>query len=313
MLTLRGTTLQQFRDQLENDASAARTKSTSALSASQRNSADNCKYSSYSAVPQADHDIKTVPNSTQGTGGKSLPKTYSRMIMEKLKRSSASLSSSSSSTHTSPSHSTNSPCSPSRSSILPCPSVESSPSHYPHSQNFQGPDYLDQSDRTSGANVSKNMSDTSKENWRETGQREFLSPSTDMLTDSGMFHRGGSLNSLPDCKARTNLLRRAMSTPQTPIEEEQGAVSESPNSRVLPLRQDSRPDSMITGSSDSLSSLPEEEESVIPTATEVKDYLRKEWTPVPVNTHLTEQACNTPLRPLADLKLSEEEIKSRRT
>lgn len=107
MLTLRGTTLQQFRDQLENDVSAARTKSTSVLSANQRNSADNCKYSFCSAVPQANHDIKTVPNSTQGTSGKShwepkdvstlvVPKTYSRMIMEKLKRSSASLSSSSS-------------------------------------------------------------------------------------------------------------------------------------------------------------------------------------------------------------------------
>ena len=40
--------------------------------------------------------------------------------------------------------------------------------------------------------------------------------------------------------------------------------------------------------------------------------MRREWTPVPVNTHLTEQSCNTPTRPFADLKLTEAEMKSRR-
>ena len=46
--------------------------------------------------------------------------------------------------------------------------------------------------------------------------------------------------------------------------------------------------------------------------TEESEYVRKEWTPVPVNTHLTEQAVNTPLHPIANLKLSEEENKSKR-
>jgi len=59
-------------------------------------------------------------------------------------------------------------------------------------------------------------------------------------------------------------------------------------------------------------SLPEEDEGVVTMVTEEKPYMKREWAPVPVNTHLTEQSCNSPLRPMADLKLSEEEIKSRR-
>lgn len=47
--------------------------------------------------------------------------------------------------------------------------------------------------------------------------------------------------------------------------------------------------------------------------TDEQGYVKREWAPVPVNSHLTEQGCNSPIRPLADLKLTEEEIKSRRS
>ncbi|XP_053401471.1 uncharacterized protein LOC123550592 isoform X2 [Mercenaria mercenaria] len=329
MLTLRGNTLQQFREQLEQDASASRTKSSSALSSNQRNSADLCNYSSYSAVSQP-NDIKSVASSSQGASAKShwdpketstpvVPKTYSRLLMEKLKKS-TSLSSSSSSASSSPTHSIISPCSPSHSLISPCHSAESSPAHsFADPRNFQGPNsgYLDQtSDKIHGANVINLMTDSSKENLRESDQRHFLVPNAiDISNTSSQYHRGGSLNSSQNKNLKKHL-RRAISTPQTGlsppiIEENQGAVSESQSARVL--RQNGRTDSMITGSSDSLPSLPEEDEGVVSMGIEEQGYLRKEYTPVPVNTHLTEQAVNTPVRPLADLKLTEEEIKSRRT
>ena len=60
-----------------------------------------------------------------------------------------------------------------------------------------------------------------------------------------------------------------------------------------------------------LRSLHEEDEGVVPSL-EDQSYMRREWTPVPVNTHLTEQSSNTPTRPFADLKLTEAEIKSKR-
>lgn len=38
----------------------------------------------------------------------------------------------------------------------------------------------------------------------------------------------------------------------------------------------------------------------------------RDWTPVPVNTHLHRSARSTPTGPMADLRLTEAEIKSRR-
>ncbi|XP_060600223.1 pleckstrin homology domain-containing family G member 4B-like isoform X2 [Ruditapes philippinarum] len=327
LLTLRGNTLQQIRDQLEQDVLSSRTKSPSALSSNQRNSSSLSSSPSYSAVSQP-NDIKYVASSCQGTSTKShwepketstpvVPKTYSRLLMEKLKKS-TSLSSSSSSTCSSPTHSIISPCSPSHSLISPCRSVDSSPAHsFAQPCNFQGPTsgYQDQSsDKHHGANVSQFMADSSKENLRDSDQRHFVVPNAIQTSDgSPQYQIGGSASQTRNLKKQ---LRRAISTPQTGlaspiIEENQGAVSETQSSRAL--RQNGRTDSMITGSSDSLPSLPEEDEGVVSMGAEETDFVRKEWTPVPVNTHLTEQAVNTPLHPIANLKLSEEETKSKRT
>lgn len=282
MLTLRGNTLQQFRDQLEQDVSddAARTKSSSALSSKERNTADTCKYSSTSAVPQPNIDIKSVPSSGLRTNPKShweprdtstpvVPKTYSRTLMEKLKKS-TSLSSTSSSPASSPSHSIISPCSPSHSSLSSCHSTDSSPAHsfiQPRSpahslvqpRNFQGPisGYQDQNNGSIyGANVTQTGTDSSKENLLDSDQRIFLVPnivSSQNLTD---FKRGGNLNSVPSKNVK-QALQRAISPPHpvtsSPImEEDQGAVSESPSNSIHSLRQNGRTNSMITGSSDSL-------------------------------------------------------------
>ncbi|KAL4234273.1 Pleckstrin y domain containing [Mactra antiquata] len=319
MLTCRGNTLQQFREQLEQEASAARsTKSSSALNSNQRNYSDLCRYSSYSTVSNT-NDINSVSSTGLGTSAKSnwepkdmstpvVPKTYSRTLMERLKKS-TSFSSSSSSPASSPSHSTASTNSPSHVSRSPCVSSDISPVHSISSSQmfYQTPvPVLPVHNNDKLGELEKSLTDSSKENILDsTNSRGFLTPNNSDLKVTS-----------PN-KAK-NILRRAISTPQTTglsspiVEEDQG--SESHNNRVLSLRQNGRTDSMITGSSDSLPSLPEEDEGVVTIATEEQDYIRKEWTPVPVNTHLTDTSCNTtPLRPLSDLKLSEEEIKSRRT
>lgn len=268
MLTLRGTTLKQFREQLEHDASSARTKSSSALSSNQRFSADFSKYSSNSALSQTS-DIKSSPSTGQGASAKShwepketstpvVPKTYSRKLVEKLKKSTP-LSSSSSSTNSSPCHSMISPCSPSHSSTSPCHSIESSPAHsFVQPRNFQGSNagYQDLlSDKVYGANVTDSLADSSKENLNETDQRHFLVPNPVNSSNSpNLYQQGGRSHSSLN-KNMKKQLRRAISSPQTssPImEEEQGAASESQSARVHSLRENGRTDSMITGSSDSL-------------------------------------------------------------
>lgn len=251
MLTCRGNTLQQFRDQLEQDASAARTKSSSALSPNQRN-----RYSSHSTVSNT-NDINPMASTGLGTSSKSnwepkdmstpvVPKTYSRTLMERLKKS-TSLSSSSSSPASSPSHSTASTTSPSHISRSPCISTDISPVHSISSPQtiYQGPiSGYQSSNSDKSINSERSVTDSSKENVLELpSPRNFLAPnSADVKVTS------------PN-KAK-NLLKRAISSPQTsglssPIpEEEQG--SESQSNRVLSLRQNGRTDSMITGSSDSL-------------------------------------------------------------
>lgn len=262
LLTLRGNTLQQIRDQLENDMSSARTKSSAALSSNQRHSTDLSNVPPYSAVSQP-NDIKYVASSCQGTSAKShwepkdtstpvVPKTYSRLLMEKLKKS-TSLSSSSSSTCSSPTHSIISPCSPSHSLISPCQSVDSSPAH----SFTQGPNsgYQDQSsDKLLGANDGQSLVDSSKENLHDLDQRQFVVPNAIQTSNtSPHYQKGGSASQSRNVKKQQ--LRRAISTPQTGmssqiIEESQGAASDTQSARVL--RQNGRTDSMITGSSDSL-------------------------------------------------------------
>ncbi|XP_035827449.1 uncharacterized protein LOC101857760 [Aplysia californica] len=79
--------------------------------------------------------------------------------------------------------------------------------------------------------------------------------------------------------------------------------------------------SMITGSSESLPSMAEEDESQLDASPshEGQEGDRastgniRDWTPIPVNTHLHRSAQSTPTGPMADLRLSEAEMKSRRT
>ena len=261
MLQLRGTTLRQFRDQLEQDPSAIKSKSFTALSQDPRTLADISKYSSLSAVIQGRSESR---HSVQGNSAKSywdpkdtstpiVPKTYSRLQGERLKTaSSVSLSSSSPS---SPSHSLASPAS--SCSISPCHSTDTSPIHtcsQPHSVHGPNTSILQQNgDISQGANFSTNASVTSnlsaKENLHEPDQRQLTVPG------QHVYSRGGSVHNKPS--NNNKLLRRAISTPlsgkASPIlEEDQGLGTDSSSSRITSLRQNGRTDSMITGSSDSL-------------------------------------------------------------
>ncbi|KAK3579166.1 hypothetical protein CHS0354_022701 [Potamilus streckersoni] len=109
------------------------------------------------------------------------------------------------------------------------------------------------------------------------------------------------------------VLKRATTAPcsgVSPVILEEDPISIKVSSeQVRTLQQNSRPNSLMTGSSDSLPSLPEEDEGV----GNMDEFPRREWTPVPVNTHLMERSSNLPTEPFTDLKLSEAEIKSKRT
>ncbi|XP_052232622.1 pleckstrin homology domain-containing family G member 4B-like isoform X3 [Dreissena polymorpha] len=324
MLQLRGKTLQQFRDQLEQDASASATRSSASLNinTNQRTSHDFPKYSSHSAVSQFKSDINQFPSHS---GGKPswdpkdfstpvVPKTYSRTQLERVKNSS-SLSLSSSST-SSPSHSIASPSSSSITSSSPCHSTETSPLHsYSQTQ-------------ASNERVSHDQNKDSEQGTYSM-KNSVLSGNTDHYSE---FDAGGFLvpsntvqqRSKKQFKGAISPLSGSASSPAIVEEDSGGRTVESDKSRIASLRQNGRTDSIITGSSDSLPSLPEDDESplLVPqvrskisrSATTEQPYVRREWTPVPVNSHLTyDETLNTPVRPLADLKLSEEEIKSRRT
>ncbi|KAH9515623.1 hypothetical protein Btru_011574 [Bulinus truncatus] len=78
----------------------------------------------------------------------------------------------------------------------------------------------------------------------------------------------------------------------------------------------------ITGSTESLPSMPEEVEDgdldMSPSHDGHTDHNStapsiRDWTPIPVNSHLHRSARSTPTGPMADLRLTEAEIKSRRT
>ncbi|CAL1530643.1 unnamed protein product [Lymnaea stagnalis] len=131
----------------------------------------------------------------------------------------------------------------------------------------------------------------------------------------------------PSTRPHKKMLKRASTAPvpmlTSPILEE-----ESPGNTPSPTDPDGHPSreqrsaksiSMITGSSESLPSMPEEGEDVDLDMSPCRDQQDaagtsvKDWTPVPVNTHLHRSARSTPTGPMADLRLSEAEIKSRRT
>lgn len=256
MLQLRGNTLQQFREQLEQDPSAARNRSLSFLNQDQRALDEMSKYSPLQGM-KSDSRLSVQGNSAKSsnwepkdTSTPLVPKTYARLQGERLKTaSSVSLSSSSPS---SPSHSVISPCS--STSISPCHSTDTSPIHtftQPHP--VQGPHssiFEQNGDISQGANYSGNASVSSalsvKENVLESDQRQLSVPS------QHQFSRSVSVQN----KQSKKLLRRAISTPQTgqasPILEEDQGPGTVDSHRITSLRQNGRTDSMITGSSDSL-------------------------------------------------------------
>ncbi|KAL3860771.1 hypothetical protein ACJMK2_010842 [Sinanodonta woodiana] len=117
-------------------------------------------------------------------------------------------------------------------------------------------------------------------------------------------------------KPMEKVLKRALTAPCSGVSSGvSSVVLEDPTSikasseQVRTLQKSSRPNSQMTGSSDSLPSLPEEDEGV----GNMEEFPRREWTPVPVNTHLMERSSNLPTESFTDLKLSDAEIKSKRT
>ncbi|XP_052816340.1 uncharacterized protein LOC128242930 isoform X3 [Mya arenaria] len=312
MLELRATTLQQFHSQLEQDKAGYTTKMSAAFNkdSGQRVTYDLSKYfphsspspkktnASAAASPAHSSDSSISPAHRAGqwepkdSSTPVVPKTYSRTQLERL-RSLSSQSPSSSST-SSPVHAQTSlsPRSPSHASLIH--PVYASPTHlsYPASPSNSSQD---------ASVTNSNRTDTSDS-----------SSSSDRLKASESDNVNASSNTSPQ---KSWNMRRAISVPGagSPRSEDGGGNEESKSDRVASLRQDGRTNSMITGSSDSLPSLPEEEdEGVISGAPrELAPYFRREWTPVPVNSHLTDTS--TPVTPLEDLKLSEPEIKSKRT
>ena len=282
MLTLRGNTLQQFKDQLELEASAFKSpKSTSALPGNQRNITDTVKQSSPSAIsqvpPVSSHEQHSVKNNWEPkqTSTPIVPSAYSRTQSAERAKSMASLSSSS--TSSSPAHSVMSPSSPCHISNLPCPSTDTSPSHLytPSSSEAGEPDsQCEVIDQDYGANTTGYISQRvttalpkvltdkrfqmSKENLSDDLKSE-LRENFPVLPEDGLNNQLPSVSAgvVQRSRPAKKILRRAISTPQTGIsppinEEDSGAIIDTQGNRISSLRQNGRTDSMITGSSDSL-------------------------------------------------------------
>lgn len=321
MFTLRANTLQQFRDHLELESSGTN-DSGSNTSSDLRNMSDMCKYN---AGNKPKDDIKNVHNTALGTklneGSKWQPKSTSTPVvpnsycqMEREKH--ATLPSSSS-----PSHSISQPLSfPSHSSI-----VSISPSDYddlrPFTSGYCAP--VCRSDVTyrkphqlklSGACVSDNLTQDHSSRVSQSSNVHSCHPILPMDGSTSRVVPDTDRDSQysPQRQPPNLMLHREISIQHPavslPILEEDQAEAIIIHS----VKQNGNRDSMTTGSSDSLFSLPEDLGEVTSPTEESKGRMKREWTPVPVNTHLTEQSCNT-LQPLADLKLSEAEIKSKRT
>nr|KAG5712182.1 hypothetical protein BaRGS_014532 [Batillaria attramentaria] len=114
------------------------------------------------------------------------------------------------------------------------------------------------------------------------------------------------------------MLKRASTAPvpmiASPIIYEDQEVVDT-QGRQLRDRRSGKTLSMMTGSSESLPSMPEEDEEYQennPDSQTSGGGVKPQWTPVPVNSHLHASRM-TPTGPMADLRLSEAEMKSRRT
>ncbi|XP_046570770.1 puratrophin-1-like [Haliotis rubra] len=109
------------------------------------------------------------------------------------------------------------------------------------------------------------------------------------------------------------MLKRASTAPNIPPPIN-STIYEDAEHKPIRERRSGKSVSMITGSSESLPSMPEEDEEDIDEGQGSElGSMRKEWTPIPVNTHLLRQTRGTPTGSMADLRLSEAEIKNRRT
>ncbi|KAK3085374.1 hypothetical protein FSP39_002374 [Pinctada imbricata] len=140
-----------------------------------------------------------------------------------------------------------------------------------------------------------------------TSPHPFASPHSSMLSNSSIQSPGSALS--PHSRPLKKVLRRTATQPLTDniiIEEEDQHVNRQTDGQHTKLR----PFSMITASTDSLSSLPEEEGEDQENGGPCPPPRDWKATPIPVNTHLSSNNQNMP--PVADLKLSGSE-KSKRT
>ena len=273
MLTLRGNTLRQFKDQLEQEtsaskSSASKSQSTVALT-KPKNSAEMQRHSSQSAVLQTKREtsLNVRPSwEPKDTSTPVVPKTYSRTHAEKTKAYASA--------NSSPSHSSASSVSPTHSiSSSSCHSSGSSPAHLPHplkSYNTSSSD-PELERRSDGANnlidsvpsllitdaspAPRKFSDpsaiSSKENLMVSDNSSSSSGVISPVQESDSFSSQNMGIVVPRNRPARKALKRAISTPQAGVILEEDLV-ENIASRATNLRHSGRTDSMITGSSESL-------------------------------------------------------------
>ena len=263
MLTLRGNTLKQFKDQLEQENCLSKTQSTATLSTPKF---EMQRHSSLNAVSQAKKTPSSalrLPWEPKETSTPVVLKTYSRTQAEKAKAYASS--------NSSPSHSSASSISPTHSvSSSSCHSSGSSPAHLPHplrSYNSSSSDPELERRSTDGANklIDKipNVLVTESSPQRYSGSKAISTkenlidsdssagvPSPIRETDTYTSPNMGSALNVRTRPAR-KVLKRAISTPQSGVILEEDLV-ETIGARTANIRTTDPRDSMITGSSESL-------------------------------------------------------------
>ncbi|XP_055890827.1 uncharacterized protein LOC106076280 isoform X3 [Biomphalaria glabrata] len=144
---------------------------------------------------------------------------------------------------------------------------------------------------------------------------------------SGMAIQSSGAPPQSSSRHQKKVLKRSSTAPipmlTSPIQEEDSSLQTSSPTEDGCTREEKSVKSLgITGSTESLPSMPEEAEDgdldLSPSHDHQEDANSttqsiRDWTPVPVNTHLHRSARSTPTGPMADLRLTEAEIKSRRT
>ena len=268
MLTLRGNTLKQFKDQLEQEKSSlTKTQSTASLIKS-KHSAEMLRYSSQGAIAKKNPTSVGLKPSWEpkDTSTPVVPKTYSRTQAEKAKAYASA--------NNSPSHSSASSISPTHSSSSSCPSSASSPAHLPLPLRTYNSSSSDPELELRSADGANNLIDNipslliteaspAIRNWsgsKAISSKENLGISDNTSSSSGVISPiqttdldspESVVNVVPRYRPAKKSLKRAISTPQTGIILEEDIV-DAMNSRATNLRHGDRINSMITGSSESL-------------------------------------------------------------